>query len=325
MSDKYVFKSGAELIKLCKKYKESIPEITIKYEMEHGNEPLEEVLKRMRKVKDVMRSALEKGVRSDEKDPYELVGGDAHRLFKALESGDPAMLSNSLVIRAMAYATATGETNACMGRIVAFPTAGGAGVVPGVVFGYVDEFNLDEETHLNGLFTASAVGLIIAENATLSAAAAGCQAEVGAAIAMGAAAITSMRGGTPEQSLHAAAMGLKSYLGVVCDPLGGLVSIPCVKRNALGCATAIASSDMAIAGIASYIPFDEVVEAMRRIGEIMSPKLKETAMGGLAVTPTGLKVREKLGLPKLSSIDRPNEQPTEELHGQMIHWTNNME
>ena len=129
--------------------------------------------------------------------------------------------------------------------------------------------------------------------------AAGCQAEVGAAMAMGAAGATEMRGGTPEEALNASALVLKSYLGVACDPLGGLVAVPCIKRNALGCTSALAASDLSMAGVVSYVPFDEVVEALWRIGQLMSPKIKETALGGLAVTPTGLKIRKSLGLPDI--------------------------
>ncbi len=204
------------------------------------------------------------------------------------------MMGNKVTIRAMAYALAVNEQNACMSRIVAFPTAGGSGVLPGVLFSCSQHFHAGKRKLLNALFCASAVGIIIAKNATLSAAEGGCQAEVGAAVAMSAASLTEMRGGTPSQCFEAAAIALKSYLGLVCDPLGGLVEAPCTKRNAIGTMPAIGASDMAIAGINSFIPFDEVVLAMKNIGKIMSPKLRETALSGLAMTPTGLKIKEKL-------------------------------
>ena len=206
------------------------------------------------------------------------------------------MMGNKVTIRAMSYAFAVGEQNASMGRIVAFPTAGGAGVVPGTLFSCAEHFKAGKRKLLRGLFAASAVGLIIAEGATLSAAKGGCQAEVGAGVAMAAAGLTEMRGGSPEQCFHAAAMGLKSYLGLACDPLGGLVEVPCIKRNAIGCMAAIGASDMAIAEVESFIPFDEVVEAMKNIAKIMSPKLRETALGGLAVTKTGNMIKRKLGM-----------------------------
>jgi L-serine dehydratase len=170
-----------------------------------------------------------------------------------------------------------------------------------VIFSASKEWNLSEQKILNGLFTASAVGKIIAEGATLSAAAGGCQAEVGAAVAMASAGLTEIRGGTPAQCLNAASIALKSYLGLVCDPLGGLVAVPCIKRNMIGASTAFAASDAAIVGIESFIPFDQVVESMKNIGEIMSPKLRETALGGLAITEEGLKIRKKMGLKPLKN------------------------
>lgn len=295
----YQFRIAGELLALCKKHKKSISEVAILREMDFKGKPRSYILNEMRKVKLVMQEAVKNGIRSNEKAFMNLAGGQSVKIMKMMRKTRRHRMMNKLALRAMAYATATGETNACMGRIVGFPTAGGAGVVPGVVLGMMDDLKLKSETVLRGLFTASAVGLIIAENATLSAAAAGCQAEVGAAMAMGAAAATEMRGGTPEEALNASALVLKSYLGVACDPLGGLVAVPCIKRNALGCVSALAASDLSMAGIASYVPFDEVVEALWRIGQLMSPKIKETALGGLAVTPTGLKIRKSLGLPDI--------------------------
>lgn len=334
----YIFKNAVELLALCKKFKKPISEITMKYEQEFRKKQRRDVLEQMRRVKEVMQEAIQKGIKSKERAFMNLAGGRAPKIMSALKN-HKKMFSSKLVLRAMAYATATGETNACMGRIAAFPTAGGAGVVPGMIMSMADELHLREEKILAGLFTASAVGLIIAQNATLSAAAAGCQAEVGAAISMGAAGVTEIRGGTPEQCFNASALGLKSYLGVVCDPLGGLVAVPCVNRNTLGCATAFAASDLSIAGVKSYIPFDEVVEAMWRIGQLMSTTVKETALGGLAVTKTGLRVREKLGLPpiKPTNIAPPDPSHMAEHPGhphelkhtplkeseQMIEWVEN--
>lgn len=295
----YQFRTSVELLALCAMHKKSISEIAVLREMEFRARNRSYVIGEMRRVKKVMQEAIKNGIRSEERAFMNLAGGQSKKIMAMLRKRKGDRLMSRLVIRAMAYATATGETNACMGRIAAFPTAGGAGVVPGTVFGFTDEYKLKSEVTLRGLFTASAVGLIIAENATLSAAAAGCQAEVGAAMAMGAAAVTEMRGGSPEECFNASALVLKSYLGVACDPLGGLVAVPCIKRNALGCASAFAASDLSMAGVSSYIPFDEVVEAMWRIGQLMSPKIKETALGGLAVTPTGLMIRKELGLPDI--------------------------
>lgn len=286
---------------LCKKKRVSISEIAIRYEMEYAKKTKAEVLAKMKKTKNVMIEAIRKGISRPEISAFHMAGGSAPKLMKALKT--KKMIMPPLVIRAMAYATATGETNSAMGRIAAFPTAGGSGVVPGVVLGAAEEWKTAEEKILRAFFTASAVGMIIADNATLSAAAGGCQAEVGAAVAMATAALTEMRGGTPEQALNASALAMKSYLGLACDPLGGLVAVPCIKRNMIGASAACAASDASIAGVESFIPFDEVVIAMKNIGNILSPKLRETALGGLAVTKTGLKIRRKLGLPPLKKSD----------------------
>lgn len=297
----YSFKTTEELQKLCKKHKAKISEMTIRYEMEHSQRHRAEVMKKMRKTMHVMRDAVQEAIKRPQQSAFHMAGGGAPKLMKALKK--KKMASSPIVLRAMAYAMATGETNAAMGRIVAFPTAGGSGVVPGVMLAAAEEWKLTDKKLLEGLLTASAIGKIIAEGATLSAAAGGCQAEVGAAIAMAAAGITEVRGGTPEQCFNASAIALKSYLGVVCDPLGGLVAVPCIKRNMLGASTALAASDASLMGIQSFIPFDEVVAAMKNISRIMSPKLRETALGGLAVTKTGLKIRKKMGLPPLKPTD----------------------
>lgn len=305
----YQFKTAKQLLALCKKHEKSISEIAILREMEFEHKDRKFIVTQMRKVRKTMEAAIKTGLHSSEMAFMNLAGGDAMKIMKMKRRPKGIRLMSKLNLRAMAYATATGETNAVMGRIAAFPTAGGAGVVPGVVFGFAHEYKLRSEKVMRGLFVASAVGLIIAENATLSAAAAGCQAEVGAAMAMGAAAVTEMRGGTPEECLNASSIVLKSYLGVACDPLGGLVAVPCIKRNAIGCPSAFAASELSLAGVESYIPFDEVVAAMWSIGQMMSPKIKETALGGLAVTPTGLKVRKRLGLPDLKPTETMVEFP----------------
>lgn len=300
----YTFSSAKHLLELCKKFKAPISEVAIRYEVGFSGHTRAEVIAKMKKTKDVMHDAVKKAVSKPEVSAFGMAGGSAPLLIKALKSGKKLIMSQ-LVTKAMAYATATGETNSAMGRIVAFPTAGGAGVVPGVVLAAMEEWGCSEEKVLRAFFTASAIGIIIAERATLSAAAAGCQAEVGAAVSMAAAAITELRGGTPAQAVNASALAMKSYLGLVCDPLGGLVAVPCIKRNMIGASAACAASDASVCGVESFIPFDEVLQAMNNISKIMSPKLRETALGGLAVTPTGLTIRKKLGLPPLkpSEID----------------------
>lgn len=292
---KYEFRTAQHLIELTKKYKLPISEVTKRYEAERSMKSISAVRNKMKAFRNIMYKAVGIGIKSTEKSKVGLSGGDAHKLYEQTKSLKN-MMGNKVTVRAMAYAMAIGEQNACMGQIVAFPTAGGAGVIPGVLFSASERFHAGKRKLLRGLFTASAVGLVIAEGATLSAAKGGCQAEVGAATAMAAAGLTEMRGGTPKQAFHAAAIALKSYLGLVCDPLGGLVEVPCIKRNAIGCMAAIGASDMVMAGIESKIPFDEVVFAMKNVAENMSPKLRETALGGLAVTKTGNMIKKKMGL-----------------------------
>ncbi|MBT4916828.1 L-serine ammonia-lyase, iron-sulfur-dependent, subunit alpha [Candidatus Peregrinibacteria bacterium] len=292
---KYEFDTADQLLKLCKKHKCSISEIAKRYEAERSGKAISTVRSGMKRARDVMYEAVKEGVKSTKKSKFNLSGGDANKLFQSLSSLK-LMMGNKVTVRAMAYAIAVGETNANMGRIVAFPTAGGAGVIPGALFSCAEHFKAGKRQLLRGMFTSSAIGIIIAEGATLSAAKGGCQAEVGAATAMAAAGLTEMRGGTPEQCFHSAAIALKSYLGLACDPLGGLVEVPCIKRNALGAVAAISASDMVIAGIESKVPFDEVVKAMNDIAESMSERIRETALGGLAITKTGNKVKKKLGL-----------------------------
>ncbi len=272
--------------------------------MEISQRTEKEVWEKMQKVANIMREAIQNGIKNPKKSISTMSGGDAQRVQKYLNQWGKKSASkkftpynNELGIRAMMYAIATGETNACMGRIAAFPTAGGAGVIPGVIMSITEVLKMSEEETLRGLFAASVIGVIIAENATLSAAAAGCQAEVGAANSCAAAAAVEMKKGTPQQAMHAAAMAMKSSLGLVCDPLGGLVEVPCIKRNALGSQHALGAADLALAGVESFIPFDEVVETMYEIGKIMSPRLRETALGGLATTKTGMMIKKKMGLP----------------------------
>jgi L-serine dehydratase len=294
----YNFDSAKDLLALCRKYRARLSEIAIRYEMGFTRRSRREVIEKMERVRAIMREAIEKSLQHPEESAYGMAGKDARKLYKYLRSGKKR-LSSLLVIRAMAYAAATGETNSAMGRIAAFPTAGGSGVIPGVIMAGGELLKCGNRKLIRGLFAAAAVGMVVANRATLSAAAGGCQAEVGAAVAMAAAGVTELRGGSPVQALNASALALKSYLGLACDPLGGLVAVPCIKRNMLGASMACAASDASMAGVQSYIPFDEVLQAMNNIAANMSPAIKETSLGGLAITPTGMKIRRKMGLPTL--------------------------
>lgn len=251
----------------------------------------DEVMAQMEKNLQVMERAVERGL-SGVKSQTGLTGGDAVLLQNYIERG--SHLSGDLLLNAVSMAVGTNEVNAAMGRICATPTAGSAGVVPGTLFAVKEKLNPTREEMIDFLFTAGAFGYVIANNAFISGAAGGCQAEVGSASGMASAAIVEMAGGTPRQSAHAMAITLKNMLGLVCDPVAGLVEVPCVKRNAMGAANAMVAADMALAGIESKIPCDEVIEAMFRVGKMMPSSLRETAQGGLAVTPTGLRLQKEI-------------------------------
>ena len=205
-------------------------------------------------------------------------------------------LGGDFMSQVIVQALQMGESNACMKRIVAAPTAGACGVLPAVLVPLYRERHVEEERIIESLFVAAGIGQVIASRAFIAGAAGGCQAEIGSASAMAAGALVSIREGSAEQIMHAAAMALKNLLGLVCDPVAGLVEIPCVKRNVIGAVNAIASADMALAGIMSRIPPDQVIDAMREIGETMHSSLRETGEGGVANTPAAKEIAERLGM-----------------------------
>ncbi len=299
-----MFRNGEELLKLCAEHQLPIWKIMLKYEEQLSNKSEEEILKTLAERLQVILDAIDAALHNSELSQSGMVGKNAPILANAVahyaEIGEGLLLNESC-LRAMLGAIATGENNARMGVILAFPTAGAAGVLPGVIYGARHKLNLNQEQMLQMMLTASAIGIIIANTATLSGAAGGCQAEVGSATSMAAAALTEVRGKDPEATLHAAALALKNMIGLACDPIGGLVEVPCIKRNGLGAVFAMSASDLACLGVRSFVPFDEVVKAMREVGDLMSPKIKETAMGGLATTPTGQRVAEKMGLLRIGS------------------------
>ena len=254
--------------------------------------PEEEVYERMRKSYQVMAECIEPGCSPDLRSTSGLTGGDAYKMRKATKEGKN--LTGSLMGSALYRALAVSELNASMGRIVAAPTAGSCGIVPAAVLTMQEERNLSERQCVMSLFTASAVGMVIANNASLAGAQGGCQAECGSASAMAAAAIVELAGGTPDMIESAVATALKNILGLVCDPIAGLVEIPCIKRNASGVAGAFVAAELALAGIKSAIPADEVILTMKKVGDTMPSSLKETAEGGLAATPTGKRLREQV-------------------------------
>lgn len=252
----------------------------------------EQLLTRMAERLTVMRAAAEQGVQSSERSRSGLSGQSAARMQSVLEQN--RTLTGPVMGKALAIALAVAEVNARMGRIVAAPTAGSCGILPAVILTLAEAYGLADEAAVLALFTASGIGLVIAKNASLSGAEGGCQAECGSAAAMAAASAVELMGGTPDQAAHACAIALKNVLGLVCDPVAGLVEVPCVKRNAGGAANALAAAELALAGIESVIPADEVILAMKSIGDQMPASLRETAQGGLAATDTARSIEAAL-------------------------------
>ncbi|ELJ9197718.1 L-serine ammonia-lyase, iron-sulfur-dependent, subunit alpha [Staphylococcus pseudintermedius] len=286
-----MFKSVKELIERCEAENKAIYEVMLEQEMAVTGMTAEEVYTHMDRNLQTMENALEEGL-AGVTSKTGLTGGDAVLMKQYIESGQA--LAGNLVLDAVSKAVATNEVNAAMGKICATPTAGSAGVVPGVLFSLKNRLQLNRQDMLNFLLTSGAFGFVVANNASISGAAGGCQAEVGSASAMAAAAIVEAAGGSPQQSAGGFAICLKNMLGLVCDPVAGLVEVPCVKRNAAGASNAIVSADMALAGITSRIPTDEVIDAMYKIGQTMPSALRETGRGGLAGTPTGQRLKQQI-------------------------------
>ena len=235
-----------------------------------------------------IHEALDKEIRS----LSGLTGGSAKKMWQYYQSG--TSICDETLIRGVAYALSCLEVNSSMGLIVAAPTAGACGILPGALFTVAEKYDIPHEKILEALATSSGIGQLIIKNATVSGAEGGCQAECGSAAAMAAGAIVEMLGGTPRQALDAAAIAIQNIMGLVCDPVAGLVEMPCSKRNASGVANALVSADLALSSITSEIPFDEVVDAMFRVGKALPSTLRETALGGIATTPTGLAMKEKI-------------------------------
>jgi len=267
----------------------TIGEIMLRREAEHSSR--EQALADMQESLNVMRATVHKGMEGVTSHSG-MTGGNAQKMHQYLQSGHA--LTGDTFLRSITYALATNEVNAAMGVICASPTAGSCGVLPGVLLAAQEHMQCSDEDVVLALFCAGAIGLVVANNAMISGAAGGCQAEVGTASAMAAAALTQLRGGTPTMCAHAMAMALKNMLGLVCDPLAGLVEVPCVKRNAAGAANALTASEMALAGVESYVPWDEVIEALYKVGQSIPLALRETAQGGLADTETGRAWKRKL-------------------------------
>lgn len=271
----------------------AISELMILQEMDVTKLSRQEIWQRMEKNLQTMKNAVERSAQGQGVfSPTGLTGGDAVKMLKYRQSGKS--LSGDAVLAGVQYALGTNEVNAAMGLVCATPTAGASGTIPGVIFSISETMNLSHEAQIRFLFTSALFGMVVANNAMISGAMGGCQAEVGSASAMAAAAAVEAAGGTAQQSSEAFSIALGNLLGLVCDPVAGLVEVPCVKRNAIGSGNALIAADMALAGITNIIPADETIEAMRSIGSRMPRELRETGLGGSAATRTGLNIKMRI-------------------------------
>lgn len=284
----FSYKSLKELCDMADERKMRISELVLLEQASVMEKSQEEIKSMMLEQYQVMLQSQEKGQMKESKSTSGLTGGDAYKMKKRIKEGKT--LTGSFMSHALMRALAVSELNAAMGKIVAAPTAGSCGIVPAAIVTAQMENGFSDEECVMALITASAVGMVIANNASLAGAQGGCQAECGSASAMAAAALVELYGGSNNQALHAVAIAIKNVLGLVCDPVAGLVEIPCIKRNASGVANAIVAAELALAGIESHIPADEVVKAMKEVGDKMDHTLKETAEGGLAKCPTAIRL-----------------------------------
>lgn len=287
-----MYHNAKDLLNLIGDSGKSIADIVIENEMEISEMSRQAIMDELLRRYDIMYKACHDGLEKAVISISGLTGGTGKQMWDYIK-GDSHIMDLT-TLKGVAYALSCSEVNASMGLIVAAPTAGACGILPGALIAAAEKTNASQENILLALATAAGIGQIITKNATVSGAEGGCQAECGAASSMAAAAITQMCGGTPEQCFEAAAIAMKNVMGLVCDPVAGLVEMPCTKRNASGVTNALLCADLALAGITSHIPFDEVVDAMYRVGKALPSTLRETALGGIAVTPTGIALKEKI-------------------------------
>lgn len=282
------YDSIAELVEKAAENNTTISRIVLEEQAGQMEMTPEEVYRNMEKCLSVMEASVEGGLDPKLRSSSGLSGGSACRVKARVD--EKRNLFGHLFGTAMYMALAVSEYNSAMGQIVAAPTAGSCGILPAALISVMQEYGIEREKVVMSMFTASAVGMVIAKNASISGAEGGCQAECGSASAMAAAALTELMGGTPEMAAHSCAIALKNILGLVCDPVAGLVEVPCIKRNAMGVSNAFTASELATAGVTSAIPADEVIVAMKKIGSQMPAALRETSEGGLAATPTGCRL-----------------------------------
>lgn len=284
------FFTGKELLDLCAENQLPISAVMRQREIDHTPQTDKDVTSRLEESLKIMKNAAHTPLQKPVTSMGGLIGGESQKLYQHFSAQQS--IAGPVLSRAIYYSMAVLEVNASMGTIVAAPTAGSSGVLPGVLLALQDERHFTDSQLLNGLLTAGAVGCLLMINSSVSGAEAGCQAEIGSASAMAAAAAVELLGGTPEMCLQAASLSLSNMLGLVCDPIAGLVESPCQSRNAMGAANAITCAELALCGICHPIPFDEMADVMNHVGKCLPSELRETALGGNAATPTG----QKLGL-----------------------------
>ena len=278
------FKKAAELLSLCKEYDKPISQIMMDRECEMTEKPLDEIRSRMAVSLQIMKDATKEAINQPSQSMGGLIGGESRKLSDLQSSGKN--IAGNLISKAIAYSMGVLEVNASMGLIVAAPTAGSSGVIPGVLLALQEEYDFTDDQIIDALFTCSAIGYLAMLNATVAGAVGGCQAEIGVAAAMAAAAVVELMGGTPEQCTDAASTVLMNMLGRVCDPVGGLVEYPCQNRNASGASNAIVAAEISLAGIHQLIPLDEMMDIMYTVGKKLPAELRETALGGCALSPS---------------------------------------
>ena len=284
------FNSIAELAELAQKANCPSSQIVIQWELENNFVSEEKQRAMMLKNWQVMEESLKRGLKNYEKSVSGLTGGDAVKLYAYRQHG----YTGEAVLSAAASAVGVSEVNAVMGRIVACPTAGSCGIVPAAIYAAAEKNGNNIDEIVDALFTASGIGMVVEANASIAGAYGGCQAECGTAAGMAAGALVQLAGGTPEMVGNAVALAMKNLLGLACDPVAGLVEVPCVKRNGFIAVHAMVAADMAMAGVQAVIPVDDVIDALNRIGRSMPSSIKETAEGGLATTKTGLRLTREI-------------------------------
>ncbi|MBP6142882.1 MAG: L-serine ammonia-lyase, iron-sulfur-dependent, subunit alpha [Proteocatella sp.] len=285
------FANAVELLALTEETGMSIAQVMLRREVQVFGKPEEKVLSDLMHSYNIMKNSTKKALNEDLKSMGGLLGGE-EKLIMARKDKNP--VCGSFMSKVIAYSMGVLEVNTSMGLIVAAPTAGSSGVIPGVFTAIQEEYDLTDDQMMDAMLVASAVGYIITRNATVSGAEGGCQAEMGSASAMAAAAITEIMGGTPSQALDAASSAIGNMLGLVCDPIAGLVEVPCQKRNAMGASNALICAEMTLAGVINHIPFDQTVDAMYQVGRSLPYELRETALGGLAATKAGCNLCSKI-------------------------------